>query len=174
MYLVRNQKIMITQFYSRCLFVMIVLLFSIPGLNAQMTGTKATTAKPNGSIQLHSHNAVTQTALIIKDAQMTVKKGKVYSGNLAKAVNQQNLAVTLYNKGEYVTAIHHTRYARKLAVGTIRANRGKVATSMENDGAVISEASPSDADMDAAVEGMAGNQLKDQTAVDAVIKVVQD
>ena len=159
-------------FFARCFPLIVVLLFSGAGISAQMANATSPKASPN--IKLHSHNAVTQTALIIKDAQATVKRGKVYSGNLAKAVNQQNLAVTFYNKSEYIKAIHHTRYARKLAVGTIRANRGKVATSMENDGAVISEPSPTDADLDAAVEGMAGMQLKDQTAVDAVLLTVKD
>lgn len=153
--------------YFRLLIPTLVLTLTL-GL-AQAQGT----AKHN-PMRLASYNALSKTAMVIKDAQGKVKAGRVYTGKLARAVNHQRFAVKLHRKGEYVSAIHHSRYARRLAVDAIKANRGKVAGSMETDDAVIKEASPPDAELDGAIPGAELDKVyeKDQEAVDVAVEAI--
>ena len=67
---------------------------------------------------------IRKTAMIILVAHKKVKEGKVYTGNLARAIAHQRFAIKLYRAGEYFRAIHHSRRARFLAVEAIKANKG--------------------------------------------------
>lgn len=59
----------------------------------------------------------------IDKAYQSVQKNKVYSGNLAKAVQHQKLAKKYLKENNNYRALHHTRVARFQAFMSIRANK---------------------------------------------------
>lgn len=67
---------------------------------------------------------IRKTAMIIMVAHKKVKDGKVYTGNLARAIAHQKFAIKLFRAGDYFRAIHHSRRARFLAIEAIKANKG--------------------------------------------------
>lgn len=71
-----------------------------------------------------ARHVIRKTAVIIMVAHKKVKEGKVYTGNLARAIAHQKFAIRLYRAGDYFRAIHHSRRARFLAVEAIKANKG--------------------------------------------------
>ncbi len=126
--------------------------------------------KKHNPNRLGSYNAISKTAMVLKDAQSKVKFGKVYTGKLARAINQQNFAVKQHRAGNFIEAIHHTRYSRRLAIEAIKANRGKIAGSMETDAAGIKEISPIDTDLDdLSSSGLEKSYVKDQEVLEAPI-----
>lgn len=70
-------------------------------------------------------NVLLRTNRVIGVAHMSVKRGKVYTGNLAKAVRHERYAKKLFNQGNYHRAIVHSRKARLFAVEAIKANKVK-------------------------------------------------
>lgn len=91
-------------------------MFMLPALTAfTITGT---VKKDQARLTIR------KTAVIIIIAYKKVKEGKVYTGNLARAVAHQKYAIKLYRAGEYFSAIHHSRRARFLAIEVIKANKG--------------------------------------------------
>ncbi|MFI5163746.1 MAG: hypothetical protein ACHQHP_00690 [Bacteroidia bacterium] len=71
-----------------------------------------------------ARHVIRKTATIILVAHKRVKEGKVYTGDLARAIAHQKYAIKLYRAGEYFRAIHHSRRARFLAIEAIKANKG--------------------------------------------------
>jgi len=67
---------------------------------------------------------IRKTAMIIMVAHKKVKEGKVYTGDLARAIAHQKFAIKLFRAGDYFRAIHHSRRARFLAIEAIKANKG--------------------------------------------------
>jgi len=70
-------------------------------------------------------NVLLKTNRLIGHAHMSVKRGKVYTGNLGKAVRHERYAKSLYEKGNYLRSIQHSRRARLLALEAIKANKVK-------------------------------------------------
>ncbi len=75
--------------------------------------------------RIHAKRFLRRTAAVIIHAHKVVKEGKVYTGNLARAIAHQHYARKLYREGKYLRAIHHSRRARHLAFLAIAANKGK-------------------------------------------------
>jgi len=71
-------------------------------------------------------NVLLRTNRVIGVAHMSVKRGKVYTGNLAKAVRHERYAKKLFNNVNYQRAIAHSRKARLHAVDAIKANKVKL------------------------------------------------
>ena len=72
-----------------------------------------------------------RTAVVILVAHKKVKEGKVYTGDLARAIAHQKFALKLYREGKYFRAIHHSRRAKMLAIMAIKANKGAESTEMK-------------------------------------------
>ncbi|MBX9850618.1 MAG: hypothetical protein K2X86_02560 [Cytophagaceae bacterium] len=70
-------------------------------------------------------NHMLKTNRLIGVAHMAVKRGKVYTGNLGKAVRNQRYAKKLFTNGNYLKAIQYSRRARLFAVEAIKANKVK-------------------------------------------------
>jgi hypothetical protein len=70
-------------------------------------------------------NVLLRTNRFIGHAHMAVSRGKVYTGNLGKAVRHQRYAKALFLKGNYLRAIQHSRKARLHALAAVKANKVK-------------------------------------------------
>lgn len=76
--------------------------------------------------KLQAKNILIRTNRVIGHAQMSVKRGGNYSGDLSKAVAHARVAKKLFNDGNYLRAIQHSRLARIDAVQAIKANKVKL------------------------------------------------
>jgi|ERR1051326_7593828 hypothetical protein len=72
-----------------------------------------------------------RTAVVILVAHKKVKEGKVYTGDLARAIAHQHFAIKLFREGKYFCAIHQSRRARMLAIMAIKANKGEETAEMK-------------------------------------------
>ena len=95
------------------IFTMLLMLFSITFSQAQQPDRQKTL------------NFLLKTNRLIGHAHMSVKRGKVYSGDLSKAVRHERLAKQLFQNGNYKGALAHSRRARILATESIKANKVK-------------------------------------------------
>ena len=76
--------------------------------------------------KLQSKNIIIRTNRVIGHAQMSVKRGGNYSGDLYKSVIHARTSRKLYLEGNYLRAIHHSRLARQFAVLAIKINKVKL------------------------------------------------
>jgi hypothetical protein len=83
-------------------------------------------------------------------AHADLKRGKVYTGDFARAVRHQRYAVFLWRRGFYARSIHHSRRARMLAINVIQANKGTVQPSykMDKEEDSLSKNTPPDSQLD--------------------------
>lgn len=162
---------------SRLLFLLMLLggvLFS-DNLSAQRyaRGGPRKAAAKRKATKVHAHRVIRRTASVILIAQQKVKDGKVYTGNLARAIAHQRYARKLYFQGDYIRAMHQSRRARELAILAIQANNGQETADMAydpEDTAVMNDNPVSDADLDKELDqNMPGYSTKDQDFVDAAI-----
>ena len=75
-------------------------------------------------------NILLKTNRAIGVAHIVTKKTKNYTGKLAKAVSHERLAKKLYNNGNYLRAIHHSRRARLYAADIMNTNKAKPTSDM--------------------------------------------
>jgi len=68
---------------------------------------------------------------IIMKAKGAVEVGKVYTGDVVKAVHHQKYARQMFKEGKYMKAIHHSYRARILAFDAIKANKAAVSNEMQ-------------------------------------------
>lgn len=106
-----------------------------------------------GPAQVKKHQAkriIRKTAVVILIAHKKVKEGKVYTGNLARAISHQKFAIHLYKTGKYFRAIHHSRRARMLALAAIKANKGGETSDMNysKEDEALFKAGPNDEELD--------------------------
>lgn len=78
------------------------------------------------SLRVKTRQAINRTVPVLKHARDEVKKGKVYTGDLAKAIAHQEKAIELWRRKVYRKAYLHTRRARVLSIQAIKANNGAV------------------------------------------------
>ncbi|MPM26333.1 hypothetical protein SDC9_72834 [bioreactor metagenome] len=71
-----------------------------------------------------SKNVINRTAVVVYAAHKYTMANHIYTGNLKKAVVHQLLAISLYDQGKYVRAIHQSRRAREFARLQLEANSG--------------------------------------------------
>ena len=117
-----------------------------------------------------ARRVIRRTAVVILIAHKKVKEEKIYTGNLARAISHQKFAITLYRRGEYFRAIHHSRRARALSILAIKANKGAETAEMkfEKDDDVAMKTAPKDEDLDKSVaKEMPAEPVKDEEVVAA-------
>jgi hypothetical protein len=76
--------------------------------------------------RIAAKNMIRRTAFVIRVARRDVNEHRVYTGDLARAIAHQKLAKKLFADGEYMRAMHQTKWARHLAKKAIYANKGVV------------------------------------------------
>lgn len=113
---------------------------------------------------------IRRTAMVIIYAHKKVKEGKVYTGNLARAIAHQKFARKLYREGKFHRAVHQARRARQLAVFAIKANKGaeiaEMKFSKEEEGA--GKDAPSDTELDKElIAAMPGETSKDEDVINS-------
>ncbi|MBI3500517.1 MAG: hypothetical protein HY063_01885 [Bacteroidetes bacterium] len=112
-----------------------------------------------------------RTAVVILMAHKKVKEGKVYTGNLARAIAHQHYAIRLYREGKFFRAIHQSRRARMLALMAIQANKGAETAEMkyekEDENALKGGPGDEELDKEVAKELPAEAAAKDEEVVAA-------
>jgi hypothetical protein len=128
------------------------LLLALPNAEAQeipRAKALAVLAKTNRAIQV---------------AHVAVKRNKVYTGNLGKAVKNQRYAKKLFNEGKYAKAIHFSKRARVFAGEAMKANKAKANTdfgvTMEED--TIAGSAPKDQEMEEELKKENPTDIKDE------------
>ena len=112
-------------------------------------------------------NFLLKTNRLIGHAHMSVKMGKVYNGSLGNAVRHERYAKSLYLKGMYSQAIHHSKRARLLALDAIKSNKVKptsdaIITAQETE---LLETVPSDQELDDALAAEKAEEIQDQEII---------
>jgi len=104
--------------FNLLIIVSFVVLWQTKAIYAQkgMLETKAFLNRTNG---------------IIMKAKGAVEVGKIYTGDVLKAVHHQKYARQLFKEGKYKQAIHHSYRARLLAFEAIKANKAVVSQDMQ-------------------------------------------
>ena len=127
------------------LLVLFMLAATAPDMQAQRRGR----ANPN-ALKVKSKRVLRRTAVVMIAAHADLKRGKVYTGDFARAVRHQRYAVFLWRRGFYVRSIHHSRRARMLAINVIQANKGTVQPGfkMDKDENALSKNTPADTQLD--------------------------
>jgi hypothetical protein len=129
------------------LLVLFLIAAAAPDLQAQRRGGRG-----GGALLLRgkSKRVLRRTAVVMLAAHADLKKGKVYTGDFARAIKHQRYAVFLWRRGFYVRAIHQSRRARMLAINVIQANKGTVQPSykMDSEENSLSKNAPSDTQLD--------------------------
>ena len=123
--------------------------------------------KPN---KISAKKVIRRTAIVILHAHKKVKEGKVYTGNLARAIAHQKFARKLYREGKYARAIHQSRRARRLAILAIKANKGgDIAEMKDSKGEeALGSGSPSDDELDKEVlTAMPNEPVKDEDVINS-------
>lgn len=155
---------------------LIIILFLLAGIgiseNAMaQRGPRAKASRKADKV--HARRVIRRTAGVILIAQKKVKEGKVYTGNLARAVAHQRYARKLYMQGKYLRAMHQSRRARRLAILAIQANKGTETADMKDtkeDDEIMNENPVSDSELDADLDkDMPGYSTKDEDFVDAAL-----
>lgn len=139
----------------------ILVLFLLPAF---------TIAQPPVVKKERARHVLRKTAVIILVAHKKVKEGKVYTGNLARAIAHQKYAIKLYRMGEFYRAIHQSRRARHFAILAIKANKGAEMKeweySKEEQGAL--KEGPKDEELDKEMQKeMAAEPVKDEEVIKA-------
>jgi hypothetical protein len=108
---------------------------------------------------LKTKKFINRTNIILKKANVQVKKGKVFTGDLSKALKHQKHAYKLFKKGDFKLATYHSAKARRLATIAYLANGGKTKKDWEfgNEEKKELKETPRDKDLE--------NQLDDKTPV---------
>lgn len=144
----------------------VLLLLTVSGVFAQN--------KPDSNKQLKARAAAKRvikgTAVVIYKAHKAVKKNKVYTGNLAKAIAHQKFARKLYREGKYHRAIHHSRRARILARMALKANKeaDNDNEKLSKDDQEFAKNPPSDAELEKELmQNMPSEPMKDEEVINS-------
>lgn len=86
---------------------------------------KQVVAHHNGDM-VHAYKVLKKTHRVILAANNHVKRNKVYTGDLAKAIHHQRHAKLLLKSHKAHRAMQHSRVARMYAFKAINNNKGKV------------------------------------------------
>lgn len=149
----------------------LLFLFLLPALFSLADSQNAFAQKSKASPQVkkvHAKRVIRRTAVVIMVAHKKVKEGKVYTGNLAKAIAHQKFARKLYRNGKFYRAIHQSRRAKHLAILAIKANKGAETADMryskEDEDAM--KGGPTDENLDSELEKeMPGEPMKDEEVI---------
>ena len=133
-------------------FTGVMMLSAIVNFNSAQAQRPVMAQRPalrdDAAIVIH------RTRITIEGDQIAVIKGKIYTGDLARAIAHQHFARRLFLRGAYLRAIHQSLRARRLAFASIKANHAEMRAewqlnAMEQN---YSKASPADGDLDKEME----------------------
>jgi hypothetical protein len=148
-----------------------ILLVLIAGLIIAPSSVNAQPMKKGPAQKIASHRVLVKTAFVIHHAYKLVKENKVYTGNLARAINHQKYARMLYREGKYARAMHQSRRARYFALLAIKANKGQETADMnysKEDNAAMGKNAPSDDELDKEMNAaMSKEPTKDEDFMNA-------
>jgi hypothetical protein len=104
--------------------------------------------------RVQAHAFLNRTNKIIVKAKGAVNVGKVYTGDVVKAVYHQRFARSLYREGKFQRAIHHSYRARELSFAAIRANKHQIEKEHElrKEEQALIKGRPDNAHLDAEIE----------------------
>lgn len=158
--------------FKKILFLFMLLTVILSTSVRAESRTKAFFAAPGPMVKKEqTRRVLRRTAVVILIAHKKVKEGKVYTGDLARAIAHQHYAIKLFREGKFFRAIHHSRRARMLAIMAIKANKGEETSEMkyEKDDENALKGGPKDEalDKDLAKEMPAEAMAKDEDAVKA-------
>ena len=145
----------------------VLFFFLLPALLSVTDSSAATLGGPQVKKE-QTKRVIRRTTVVILVAHKKVKEGKVYTGNLAKAIAHQKFARKLYRNGKFFRAIHHSRRARHLAILAIKANKGAESNDMRysKEDEESMKGGPTDADLDAELaKEMPGESMKDEDVI---------
>jgi hypothetical protein len=159
---------------SKLLFLLLISLGMGISANAQrQRATPRQKAAVRRADKVHARRVIRRTAYVILKAQKQVKEGKVYTGDLARAIAHQRYARKLYFQGKFLRAMHQSRRARQFAILAIQANKGTETADMKldpEDEAVMADSTVSDAQLDKDLEtDSPGYSQKDEDFINAVL-----
>ncbi|MFH2142813.1 MAG: hypothetical protein ABIJ97_10340 [Bacteroidota bacterium] len=100
----------------------LVVLFISAFITSTVFSQAIKPQKTGKTPQEKSKNVINKTSNAIFEAQLAVKEGKNYTGDLATAIRHQKFAQKLYSEKEFIKAAEHSLYARKHAVAACKAN----------------------------------------------------
>jgi hypothetical protein len=83
------------------------------------------------TLKQDARNFINRTNNIIMKAKGAVEVGKVYTGDVTKAVHHQKYAREMFKQGKFNDAIFHSYRARQLAFAAIKANKAAVSDDMQ-------------------------------------------
>lgn len=151
------------------LLALFIIAISAPDVSAQR---RMASRRSGPALRIKSKRVIRRTAVVVLAAQAAVKDGKVYTGNLARAVAHQRFARSLWRRGMYLRAIHQSRRARVLALMAINANKGTVKAdyNFDKEEQGYAKDSPADSQLDSDLDKeMPGYSTKDEDFINAVI-----
>ncbi|MEO6882468.1 MAG: hypothetical protein ABI199_00435 [Bacteroidia bacterium] len=103
----------------------VVLLIALSCFMFNMKAS-AQSATSSNKAQLAANQILKRTSVCIYEGQKWEIVGKIYTDNLAKAIQHQQYACKLYAAGDYANAIIQSHRARLIVMDVIRANKGNV------------------------------------------------
>jgi hypothetical protein len=108
------------------------------------------TAQAQPLERLRAARFLNRTSVVLLAAQKQLQAGKIYTGDLARAVAHQRFARKLFFTRRFIQAIYHSRRARMLAFNVIRINRGVLQKDYDFNAqeAEYSKSAPSDKELD--------------------------
>ena len=158
---------------SSLLLLLAVILGIGETANAQRVAHPRAKAAAYHADKVHARRVIRRTAYVIREAQQSEKDGKVYTGDLARAVAHQRYARKLYFRGEFLRAMHQSRRAREFAILAIQANKGTETDSMKynaEDQKIMNDNPVSNSDLDSDLnKEMPGYSTKDEDFVNAAL-----
>lgn len=101
------------------LLIFIISFLGFQNLHAQGRGNKGPHKKQCLMVMKRTH-------FVIVEARKAIKLNKNYTGKFAKARLHQKVARRKFTAGQFLRAIHHSRYARLLAFKVIQENKGTI------------------------------------------------
>lgn len=120
-----------------CFLTFLVLMFSVASIDAGVKerrsvkrkvarkAVKTKVAKRRVVKLKAARRIIRRTTVVIRRGHKIVKKNKVYTGYLARAIRHQKYARILFRKKLYAHAARHSLRARRLAFKAIKANKAK-------------------------------------------------
>jgi hypothetical protein len=124
------------------------------------------TAKIEKAEKKEAIKVLKKTATVLTAAQKSVKRHKVYTGDLAKAFQHQQIAKELFTSGDYDRSIRQSLRARQLANLATKSNKGRPSEDFDRSESRYSkDMKADDLDRDAYKGKSSDKELKDEAII---------
>ncbi len=163
--------------FSKFSLLAFLLAFLVIGITQTADAQKHQRKSPKAKKERkHARKFLNRTNVFIHKTAKAVKKNKVYTGKLVKAVKHQKRAKQLFKGKRYKKAVHHSYRARKLAFKAFKANKKKNVAKkweLEKDEEALVEDAPDDASIDAEIQGTDQTSNSDEDVVDEKLEDIE-